>query len=148
MRRLHLQLTEAKSLYKRIRIADTYFNQRIPCAHNPCLVDAAAREIICKQGCIRIPQLAGHIGTGLRQFERRFVHDLDTCPKVYARIIRFEAAMRKRALSSDLTWTQIAHELEYHDQMHMVHDFQSLSGESPTSLAPHFDLLSSPTAQT
>ena len=96
MRCLHLQLAEAKSFHERVRIADAYFGKRIPCVHDRCTVDAAVREIISKQGCVRIPELAGHTGFGLRQFERRFVHDLGISPKLYARIIRFEAAMRKR----------------------------------------------------
>lgn len=144
---LHLQLAEAKSFCERVQIADTYFTRRIPRVYDRYLVGAAVREIIRRQGCIRIPQLASHTGTGLRQFERRFVQDLGISPKLYARIVRFEAAMRKKSSSPGLNWTQIAHQLEYYDQMHMIHDFQSLSGESPTSLAPHLDLLSSPTAQ-
>ena len=111
-------------------------------------MDAAARDIISRQGRIRVSLLVSQTGIGLRQFERQFVHDLGMGPKMYARIVRFEAAMRKKASSPNLNWTQIAHQLDYHDQMHMVHDFQSLSGESPTSLATYLDLLSSPAAQT
>jgi AraC-like DNA-binding protein len=40
-------------------------------------------------------------------------------------------------------WTRIAHDLGYFDQMHMIHDFQALSGESPKQLNPHFEILSS-----
>ena len=148
MRGLHLQLAEAKSFHVRMRIADAYFSRRIPRVHDRSIVDATLREIISRRGCVRIPELASHTGIGLRQFERRFVHDLGISPKLYARIIRFEAAMRKKASSPGLNWTQIAHELEYYDQMHMVHDFESLSSESPTSLAPHVEVLSSPVAQT
>ena len=146
MTSLYLRLSEAKSFCKRVQIADTYFTQRIPRVCSRSLVDAAARDIIWRQGHIRISQLVSHIGIGLRQFERRFVHDIGIGPKQYARIIRFEAAMRKKVEFPGLNWTQIAHQLDYHDQMHMVHDFQSLSGGSPTSLAPYFDFLSSPTA--
>jgi hypothetical protein len=40
-------------------------------------------------------------------------------------------------------WTTIAHDLRYHDQMHMIHDFESLSGDHPKSLTPHLELLAS-----
>jgi AraC-like DNA-binding protein len=148
MRSLHLQLAEAESFSKRVEIVNSYFIQRIPRVIGPCMVDAAVREIVCRQGCIRIPEVARHTGIGLRQFERRFVHDLGISPKLYARIVRFEGAMQKRALFPSLNWTEIAHQLEYHDQMHMVHDFRSLSGESPTSLGPYIELLSTPAKQT
>jgi len=147
MGRLYLQLAEAKSFDERVRIANDYFTERIPRVHDHCTIDAVIQHIISRQGCVRIPELASDIGLGLRQFERRFTQDLGISPKLYTRIVRFEAAMRKKAASRCVSWTKIAHELEYHDQMHMVHDFQSLSGESPNSLAPHIDVLSSPTAQ-
>ena len=104
-------------------------------------VDAAAQEIVSKEGCVGIPDLASHAGLSSRQFERRFADVLGISPKLYARIIRFEAAVRKKAVSSCINWTTVAHELGYHDQMHMIHDFQLLSGESPTSLAPHLESL-------
>ena len=36
-----------------------------------------------------------------------------------------------------MTWTDIAYEYGYHDQMHMIHDFQGLSNESPSELLRH-----------
>jgi len=76
MTSLYLRLSEAKSFCKRVQIADTYFTQRIPRVCSRSLVDAAARDIIWRQGHIRISQLVSHTGIGLRQFERRFVHDI------------------------------------------------------------------------
>ena len=105
------------------------------------------QQIVSNQGRVRILDLASHAGLGLRQFERRFADDIGISPKLYARIVRFEAAIRKRTVSSCVNWTTIAHELGYHDQMHMIHDFQLLSGESPTPLAPHLEYLSSVAAR-
>jgi AraC-like DNA-binding protein len=34
----------------------------------------------------------------------------------------------------------IAHDLGYHDQMHMVHDFRQLSGSTPSGVLPPIDL--------
>jgi AraC-like DNA-binding protein len=33
---------------------------------------------------------------------------------------------------NERAWTDIAHDLGYYDQMHMVHDFRIFAGESPT----------------
>jgi AraC-like DNA-binding protein len=35
-------------------------------------------------------------------------------------------------------WTEIAHALGYHDQMHMVRDFQHFAGESPSAFVRRF----------
>jgi hypothetical protein len=36
--------------------------------------------------------------------------------------------------SLDSSWLDLAHKFGYHDQMHMIKDFQGLSGFSPGSL--------------
>jgi AraC-like DNA-binding protein len=79
----------------------------------------------------------------LRHFERVFSRQLGITPKIYARIARFEAAVRLRSQSRANTWARIAQDLGYHDQMHLVHDFHRLSGESPNALLRKLDLLAS-----
>ena len=39
-----------------------------------------------------------------------------------------------------LRWIDIAHELGYHDQAHMVHDFQRLAGSNPADAASRMDM--------
>jgi hypothetical protein len=38
----------------------------------------------------------------------------------------------------------IAHALDYHDQMHMVRDFNRLSGDSPTTICGQLDMFVKP----
>ena len=65
-------------------------------------------------------------------------------PKLYARIVRFESALKTKAAFPQISWTTVAHEFGYHDQMHMVHDFQQLSGEAPTSILVHAEAVLAP----
>lgn len=65
-------------------------------------------------------------------------------PKLYARIVRFEAALRRKAAAPATQWTDIAHALSYHDQMHMVHDFNRLSGDSPRGICSQLDMFVHP----
>jgi methylphosphotriester-DNA--protein-cysteine methyltransferase len=69
-----------------------------------------------------------------RQFERRFTREIGLPPKLFARIARFEAALESKALSTTNSWTDVANQLGYFDQMHLIHDFKEFSGEVPTSL--------------
>ena len=55
-------------------------------------------------------------------------------PKLYARIARFEAALDSKARARAKSWTDVAYEFGYHDQMHLVHDFEQFSGQTPTNL--------------
>ena len=144
---LRMQLGEAKSFVERIQIADAFLITRIPSVDYAPGIDAAVHQIVLSHGSVRVSDLASRAGLGLRQFERRFANILGISPKLYSRIVRFEAAIRKRSVSSGTNWTTIAHELGYHDQMHMVHDFQQLCDETPTSLAPHLEYLGSVASQ-
>ncbi len=144
--RLRSQLGEAGSFAKRVQIADAFFSAAVPDVKAEPRLDGVLQDMISKQGCVRIKTLAHDAGVSLRQLERRFVTDLGIGPKHYARILRFEGAILQKA-ASGRDWTTVAHELGYHDQMHMIHDFQALSGERPTSLAPHLEFLSSLAAE-
>jgi AraC-like DNA-binding protein len=94
-----------------------------------------AEEIFSRCGVIRsIPQLASDTGLGVRQFERRFLSEIGMAPKLYARVARFQSALDAKILSPHRTWIEIAHSLQYHDQMHMIRDFQLLGGNSPKQL--------------
>ena len=88
--------------------------------------------------------LADRLGLGVRQFERRFRYEIGIPPKLYARIVRFEAALRLKAAAPETRWTDIAYALDYHDQMHMVHDFNRLSGDSPTMIGSQLDMFVQP----
>jgi methylphosphotriester-DNA--protein-cysteine methyltransferase len=97
-------------------------------------VSAAANEILLHHGQVHIGGLAARVGLSLRQFERRFTQQVGVRPKLYARIARFEAALDSKARARAKSWTEVAHEFGYHDQMHLVHDFEQFSGETPTKL--------------
>ncbi|HEV7689935.1 MAG TPA: helix-turn-helix domain-containing protein [Hyphomonadaceae bacterium] len=93
---------------------------------------------------IGVSDLAQKAGLGIRQFERRFRDEIGIAPKLYARIVRFETALRRKTAAPATRWTDIAHSLGYHDQMHMVHDFNRLSGDSPTVIGGRLDMFVQP----
>jgi AraC-like DNA-binding protein len=135
---LRCRLGEAQSFAERIRVADEYLLARIPPDSQSGVVAAAGR-LHHHRGCLPISGLAQMAGLSLRQFERRFTAEVGMSPKLYARVVRFEAALENKKRSPALRWTDIAHDLGYHDQMHMVHDFRQLSGATPSDIAPHMD---------
>jgi len=97
-------------------------------------ISAAANRIVRAGGRVNISSLANASGLGLRQFQRRFAHRVGMPPKLLARIARFEAALETRARFATRSWTEVAHEFGYYDQMHMVHDFQEFTGATPTEM--------------
>ena len=65
-------------------------------------------------------------------------------PKLYSRIARFEAALDSKARSRTKSWTEIAHEFGYYDQMHLVHDFGQFSVKTPTNLMTELERRTKP----
>lgn len=128
----------------RVRIANEYLSARLPAHESVGAIAHTAAEVLMNAGCVRVPDLAHAAGLGIRQFERRFRYEIGIPPKLYARIARFEAALRRKAAAPAMQWTDIAHALGYHDQMHMVHDFNRLSGDSPTAICGQLDMFVHP----
>ena len=95
-------------------------------------ISAAAHGIILTGGRARIPTLAARAGLGVRQFERKFLHQVGMRPKLFARIARFEAALEYKAHFDSRSWTSVAYTFGYYDQMHMVHDFAEFTGGTPS----------------
>jgi AraC-like DNA-binding protein len=129
---LEERLANCGSFASRASVADAFLARRIPDSLNTDRLSIAIDAIIARSGRIRIPELAAHSGISERQFERTFAARFGVSPKLYARIARFQAALDNKARSSTKTWTDIAHEFGYHDQMHMIHDFEEFTGETPT----------------
>lgn len=143
LRALRERLGNAVSFAERVRIADAQFSAAGVHWQNGCIPNAAA-QLIASCGRARVADLAGQCGFGMRQFERRFRHEVGISPKLYARIVRFEAALQRKVVHPESRWIDVAHALGYHDQMHMVHDFQRLSAGSPTSISDQLDMFVSP----
>jgi AraC-like DNA-binding protein len=138
------RLGDVSSFADRARVADAYLCAKRPALHSISGITNAATRVLSSSGCVRVSDLAHHAGLGTRQFERRFRYEIGIPPKLYARIVRFEAALRRKAAAPETRWTDIAHALGYHDQMHMVHDFNRLSGDSPTVIGSQLDMFVQP----
>jgi AraC-like DNA-binding protein len=141
---LHERLAQQGGFSGRVAVANDFLLARRPDFNGATPLIRAARQVHARSGCIAVADLAERTGLGLRQFERRFRNEIGMPPKLYARVVRFERALRLKAMSPALSWTHVAHDLGYHDQMHMVHDFICLSGESPTRIQDSLDMFVSP----
>ncbi len=141
---LYARLGEVSAFEDRVRVADCWLTAVRPSTASVSPIVQTAMAVVRNSGSVRISELAHQAGLGIRQFERRFDHEIGISPKLYARIVRFEAALQRRAVSPTTRWTDIAHDLGYHDQMHMVHDFTRLSGDSPDVIARQLEMFVRP----
>ncbi len=131
---LEQRLGECRSFGERAQVANQFLLRRCLDVRGCEGVSAAANQTLLGGGNVRIATLANHAGLSIRQFERDFIEQVGIRPKLFARIVRFEAALDSKARSSTKSWTEVAHEWGYYDQMHMVHDFEDFTGETPTTM--------------
>lgn len=141
---LHERLGEVSAFHDRVHVANGFLTAIRSADESVSVIVRTARAMIRNDGSVRISEIAHQTGLGLRQFERRFGQEIGVSPKLYARIIRFEAALQRRAVLPTTPWTDIAHDLGYHDQMHMVHDFTRLAGDSPDAISRHLEMFVQP----
>jgi len=139
--RLEQRLGECGTFEQRVRVANEFLSRRALEVRGFDGIPAVAARILLGGGDSRISTLADNAGLSIRQFERSFLRQVGMRPKLFARIARFEAALSSKACSAHKSWTDVAHEFEYHDQMHMVHDFEEFTGGTPTSVLRQFEIL-------
>jgi AraC-like DNA-binding protein len=132
LRELRQRLGEASSFAERVMCVERLLMERVArMAMQSPMLDAADR-ILRARGTIRIASAAQFYGCTPRNFERQFVRQTGFSPKTYARVARFQCALDLKLLDPMRSWISIAHELQFHDQMHLVHEFQKIVGCGPT----------------
>jgi AraC-like DNA-binding protein len=85
----------------------------------------------------KIAQYANEANMSLRNFERRFAEQVGTSPKLFCRLLRFDAAVQSKINHPEKSWTEIAYECGYFDSMHMIKEFKQFANASPATLFNH-----------
>jgi AraC-like DNA-binding protein len=88
------------------------------------------KHVVGSNGDINVEQLAEACALSKRQFERIFKIYSGFSPKLYSRIIRFNATISIYKKDTP-SLTDIAYEFGYYDQSHFIQDFKEFSGYNP-----------------
>jgi len=97
-----------------------------------CEVTWAWRRLADEQGCITVHQLATETGWTRQHLTEQFHRAVGVPPKTAARIFRFERSFRM-VKNRRCALAQIAAECGYHNQAHMILEWKSLAGCTPTA---------------
>lgn len=85
-------------------------------------------------GAISAKALASRSGLSERQLRRRFLDAVGATPKTYARQLRLTSAALSAEPFAQPDWARIASASGFHDQAHMINEFQSLLSMTPQAL--------------
>jgi len=91
-------------------------------------VDAAVEAIMRSGGRASIESVAEASGVSRQHLARAFAHHVGVTPKTFARVMRFRRAIE---LGKRQQWADVAAELGYFDQSHLIADFREFAGETP-----------------
>jgi AraC-like DNA-binding protein len=137
--RLEHELGDTPGFADRIQLIEERLIRMLGCHDTLDPVAVAANRLFASNGVHRVSAMATESGLSPRQFERRFLAQVGVPPKLYARIIRFNAALDHKLRWPSRAWTRIANDHDFYDQMHLVHDCRAFTGESPSRFLAHLE---------
>jgi AraC-like DNA-binding protein len=119
----------------RFALLDSLLSKRLA-ERRPASPDVswAWRRLTAAEGRVRIGELTEELRCSHRHLTTRFREQLGVAPKAFARILRFERAVRRLRREGGEGLAQIAHECGYYDQAHFNRDFRRFAGVTPTDL--------------
>lgn len=83
----------------------------------------------------KIADVRDRTGVSERRFIELFRRQVGLAPKLYSRVRRFQAALRRIPAGTGVNWADVALACGYADQAHLIHEFRSISGLSPGEYA-------------
>jgi AraC-like DNA-binding protein len=130
---LREQLCAAANPARRFRVLERALAARLKNTLEEHRAVWAALEIFGRDaGEARTRDLAAHLGLSQRHFIKIFSKQVGITPKQFGRVQRFQRALELTRSSSTPDWTDIVVACGYFDQSHLIHDFQTFSGLTPT----------------
>lgn len=128
------KLQDAKTSYEIKEVIEQFMLSKVKSLRKPLPFDQAMLELLRLNGNVQIEKMASLACLSLRQFERVSKERIGLSPKFFARVVRFSKAYRLYESVPSLSWTNIAYECGYFDQMHLIHDFKKFTGITPSSI--------------
>ncbi len=93
-------------------------------------VEYAVKIIEHSKGQLKAQDIAHEVCLGIKQFERTFSKYVGVNPKKFASIVRFQNVIQMNSKNKK-SMSQLAYDNGYYDQSHFIHDFKSLTGQTP-----------------
>lgn len=129
-RKLLDQLATAHSTVDAARILERVITERAVDANSSGLVLAAVNRL----ANANVSTVAADLGVSERHLRRVFKEAVGVSPKEFAKLTRFQRALRTAHEDSRASWASIAAATGYYDQAHLIGEFHAISGVTPRAL--------------
>lgn len=95
--------------------------------------DRIVQEVMHDRRMIRVEQLGERTGLSIRQLQRLFRKYIGVSPKWVIKRFRLQEAAERIEQDVATSWADLAVELGYFDQAHLINDFKAVLGISPAT---------------
>lgn len=99
----------------------------------PCNLVFALKRLQASSGRTGIGALAAELGCSRKHLTVCFRREFGLPPKLFARVLRFDHAMRLLKHDRIATWAGLADECGYADQAHLSREFRAFAGSPPAA---------------
>lgn len=113
------------------RLMEVFMETRRAIEPTPTVAQHAVRLVQGAHGRQRIDAIAGDLNISARQLERQFLAHVGLPPKLFARLVRFDRAVRDLGGRGTTSWSQFALAHGYTDQAHFINEFKEFGGVTP-----------------
>jgi AraC-like DNA-binding protein len=117
----------------KVEAANRFFRTRLP--EPDKMMESAGQLVECiltERDIKTVDDLVGRAGIGKRSLQRMFNEYVGVSPKWVIRRYRLHELIERFHSGEGPDWSQLALELGYFDQAHLINDFRNLTGYSPT----------------
>jgi AraC-like DNA-binding protein len=104
-------------------------------------VEFALDQLGWESNGLSIADLARRSGWSERRFSQIFREQVGFSPKVWARLQRFQRAIRQLHAGVGVRWADLAQQCGFYDQAHLANEFRSFSGMDVTTYTASFHRL-------
>jgi AraC-like DNA-binding protein len=91
----------------------------------------AMRRLRASSGRVGVAALAEELGCSRKHLSVRFKREFGVTPKLFARVLRFDSALRGLRSGAGSNWAELADACGYSDQAHLSRDFTAFAGSPP-----------------
>ncbi len=131
-RSLYHRLCELSSAAARVREVEKQLLRRLP--RHPRAdpyVEAMVERVLRSRGSAPVASLARLAGVSRQHLGNLFAAWVGVRPKLFSRVIRFQALLQQIGTAKAVDWSAAAADLGYSDQAHLIADFRALTGVTP-----------------
>lgn len=98
-------------------------------------VEGLASSVLRRKGRMTVDVMARAAGISRQHLSREFRERIGIAPKLYTRLARFQSGLVYAGCRGSVDWAEVALDLGYADQSHMIAEFRRFSGLTPQALA-------------